>query len=88
MYTSKTITRSDGSKYVQVTSTIEPQPTTKEQDLLQRAIDQFGTSSLRIQISLDNINVTNKNNNMKYDLPSRKVRRILRIINKRVRRFY
>jgi len=45
MYTSKTITRSDGSKYVQVTSTIEPQPTTKEQNLLQRAIDQFGTSS-------------------------------------------
>ena len=45
MYTSKTITRSDGSKHVQVTSTIEPQPTNKDQDLLQRAIDQFGTSS-------------------------------------------
>ena len=45
MYTSKTITRSDGSKYVQVTSTIEPQPTTEDQDQMQRAIDQFGSSS-------------------------------------------
>ena len=45
MYTSKTITRSDGSKYVQVTSTIEPQPTTEAQDQMQRAIDQFGSSS-------------------------------------------
>jgi len=45
MYTSKIITRPDGSKYVQVTSTIEPQPTTKQQDQIQRAIDQFGTSS-------------------------------------------
>ncbi len=45
MYTSKTITRPDGSKYVQITSTIKDQPTTKDQDLMQRAIDQFGTSS-------------------------------------------
>ena len=45
MYTSKIITRPDGSKYVQATSTIEPQPTTKQQDQIQRAIDQFGTSS-------------------------------------------
>jgi hypothetical protein len=45
MYTSKTIKRSDGSKYVQVTSTIEPQPTTEAQDRMQKAIDQFGTSS-------------------------------------------
>jgi hypothetical protein len=45
MYTSKTITRPDGSTYVQITSTIKPQPTTEDQDLMQRAIDQFGTSS-------------------------------------------
>jgi hypothetical protein len=45
MYTSKTITRPDGSKYVQITSTIEPQPTTEDQDQMQRAIDQFGTSA-------------------------------------------
>jgi hypothetical protein len=45
MYTSETITRPDGSKYVQITSTIEPQPTTEAQDQMQQAIDQFGTSS-------------------------------------------
>ena len=45
MYTSKTITRPDGSKYVQITSTIEPQPTTEAQEQMQKAIDQFGTSA-------------------------------------------
>lgn len=56
MYISKTITRSDGSKYVEVTRSdgstyesafwqAEPQEWTKEQEQMQRAIDEFGTSS-------------------------------------------
>jgi hypothetical protein len=45
MYTSETITRPDGTKHVKITSTFIPQPTTEDQDQMQRAIDQFGTSS-------------------------------------------
>lgn len=46
MYKSETITRPDGSKYVQCTRVeTKPQAWTKEQEAMQRAIDQFGTSS-------------------------------------------
>lgn len=46
MYTSKTITRPDGSKYVQCTRVeTKPQAWTDEQEAMQRAIDEFGSSS-------------------------------------------
>jgi len=46
MYTSKTITRPDGSKYVQCTRVdTKTQAWTKEQEAMQRAINEFGTSS-------------------------------------------
>jgi hypothetical protein len=46
MYTSKTITRPDGSKYVQCRYIEEfPSEWSEDQDQMQRAIDQFGTSS-------------------------------------------
>ena len=46
MYKSETITRPDVSKYVQCTRVeTKPQAWTKEQEAMQRAIDQFGTSS-------------------------------------------
>ena len=46
MYKSETITRPDGSKYVQCTYIPEfPSEWTDEQEAMQRAIDEFGTSS-------------------------------------------
>ena len=46
MYKSETITRPDGSKYVQCTRVeTKPQAWTKEQEAMQRAINEFGTSS-------------------------------------------
>ena len=46
MYKSETITRPDGSKYVQCTRiNQEPQTWTQDQELTARAIESFGTSS-------------------------------------------
>ena len=46
MYKSETITRPDGSKYVQCTWVeTKPQAWTEEQEAMQRAIDEFGSSS-------------------------------------------
>jgi hypothetical protein len=46
MYTSKTITRPDGTKYVQCTRVeTKPQAWTEEQEMTARAIKEFGSSS-------------------------------------------
>jgi hypothetical protein len=46
MYTSETITRPDGTKYVQCARiNQEPQTWTKDQELTARAIEEFGTSA-------------------------------------------
>ncbi len=45
MYEKKIITRQDGSTYESYFWVAEPQEWTKEQQQMQRAIDQFGTSS-------------------------------------------
>lgn len=45
MYVTKTITRPDGSTYESAFWQAEPQEWTKEQEQMQRAIDQFGTSA-------------------------------------------
>ena len=46
MYTSETITRPDGTKYVQCTRIEqEPQTWSKDQERTARAIEAFGTSA-------------------------------------------
>ncbi len=45
MYITKTITRADGTTYESAFWTATPVPTTEEQEQMQRAINQFGTSS-------------------------------------------
>ena len=46
MYKSETITRPDGTKYVQCTRiNQEPQTWTQDQELTARAIEEFGSSS-------------------------------------------
>ena len=47
MYVTKTITRPDGSTYESAfwVAEAEPQEWTEQQEQMQRAIDQFGTSS-------------------------------------------
>jgi hypothetical protein len=46
MYTSKTITKPDGTKYVQCTwVTSIAQEWTDDQEAMQRAINEFGSSS-------------------------------------------
>jgi len=46
MYTSETITRPDGTKYVQCTRIEqEPQAWSKDQEQTARAIEAFGTSA-------------------------------------------
>ena len=46
MYKSETITRPDGTKYVQCTRTItEPRTWSRDQELMARCIKEFGSSS-------------------------------------------
>ncbi len=45
MYVTKTITRPDGSTYESAFWQAEPKQLTEQQEQMQRAIDQFGTSA-------------------------------------------